>query len=218
MQGTLRWISPFLVLVLAGSVDAAEPKKTTTSKDPKKIVSSGWFEGKLTVLEGSTKNFTVQIEYLEQDPNKLAALQNYIAQAKLDIARTTNLNDRRNKSASYQVEIAKRTNDLNRKVTKDIKLEPTEDMKVRWHKPPVTYDENGKPKKKFTRKELLELKGPNKKLVGYMATADNLKVNQIVRVYLAKEKKKKSKDKEADLLEKRHKVVMVMIMEDPTAK
>src|SRR5262249_29197676 len=179
MQGTLRWVCPFLVLVLVGLVNAAEPKKTTTSKDPKKIASSGWFDGKLTVLEGSTKNFTVQIEYLEADPNKVAALQNYIAQANLDIARATSVADKRNKIAAYQNEILKRKLDLNRKVAKDIKLEPTEDMKVRWYKPPLTYDDNGKPKK-LTAKELKELKGPNKKLVGYTATADNLKVNQIV--------------------------------------
>jgi hypothetical protein len=216
MQRTLRWICPFLVLVLAGPVNSADPKKTTTD-NPKKISAKGSFVGKLIVLEGSTKNFTVQIEYLEADPNKVTALQNYIAQANLDIARTTNPTDKRNKLASYQVEIAKRKLDLTRKVTKDIKLEPTDDMKVRWYKPPLVYDDNGKPKK-LTSKLLKELKGPNKNLPGYMASADNLKVNQTVKVYLAKEKKKSKEDKEKDLLEKRHKVVMVMIMQDPSAK
>jgi hypothetical protein len=204
-----------MFLVVVCSPATAEPKKTDSPKNPKNIRASGYFYGKLTVLEGSTKNFNVQIEYAELDPGKVQALQNYIAQAKVDIARSTGT-DRINKSASYRLEIQKRQLDLTRNVTKDIKLEPTEDMKVRWNFIPLIYDDDGKVKKKFSRKELKELKGSDKSLPGYAATFDNLRVNQIVKVYLAKEKKKKSKPKDADLFEKRLKAVMVVIMKDPT--
>jgi hypothetical protein len=218
MQHSLRWVSPFLALVLAGFVTAADTKKTTTTKETKKIQSSGSAIGKLTVLEGSTKNFAVQLEFYEPDPNKVLGLEKYKRDVALDLARTTNPIDRRNKAVNYAVEIKKREADLYRKVHKDLKLEPAEDMKVRWKNPPVVYDDNGKPKK-LTPKERLKLKGPNKKLIGYEASPENLRVNQMVRVYLAKEKKKKSKDeKEEGFFDQRHKAVMVLILQDPTAK
>jgi hypothetical protein len=219
MQHPFRWLSPLLVLVLAGSVGAAEPKKTTKPTTKEKILTSGYLEGKLTVVEISTKNFTVQVEYPEYDQNKVQALKIYRIQAARDIAATTNLADKRNKIASYQVEIAKREADLIHKVTKDIKCASADNMKVRQkHLPPV-YDDKGRPRK-YTKAELKELKGPNKNLAGYVASFDNLRPNQKVRVYLGKQKKKsKSKDdKDSDLLEKRLKAVMVLILEEPPGK
>ena len=92
-------------------------------------------------------------------------------------------------------------------------------MKVRQKDLPPVYNDKGKPRK-YTKAELKELKGPNKNLVGYTASFDNLRPNQKVRVYLAKQKKKsKSKDdKDSDLLEKRLKAVMVYILEEPPEK
>jgi len=103
---------------------------------------------------------------------------------------------------------------------RDIDLEAAEDLKVRLAAPPMEYDEKGKPKK-YTAKELRELKGPGN-LWGFPGDFDNLKLNQVVRVYLAKSKtppkpmprlKKADKD-QLPPAEEKSKAVMVHILAD----
>ena len=69
----------------------------------------------------------------------------------------------------------------------DVKVMTTDDVKVRTKNPPVQYDDKGN-KKKYTAKELKELKGNDPKLPGYTAEFNDLKQNQVVEVSLVRKK------------------------------
>ena len=71
----------------------------------------------------------------------------------------------------------------------DVKVMTIDDVKVRTKNPPVQYDDKGN-KKKFTSKELKELKG-DPKLPGYSAEFNDLKQNQVVEVSLVRKKSDK---------------------------
>src|SRR5947207_12211314 len=64
---------------------------------------------------------------------------------------------------------------------RDVKVITTDDVKVRTKNPPVAYDDKGD-KKKYTAKELKELRGDDPKLPGYTAEFNDLKQNQVVEV------------------------------------
>ena len=67
-----------------------------------------------------------------------------------------------------------------------------DDVKIRTENPPVAYDDKGN-KKKYTEKELRELKGdPKLRLPGYSAEFNDLKVNQVVEVSLVRKKSDKA--------------------------
>lgn len=63
----------------------------------------------------------------------------------------------------------------------------SDDVTVRRKYPPPAVDERGRPKR-YTRKELRELKGPNKKSWGYTADTDDLKKDVVVQVYVGQHK------------------------------
>lgn len=69
----------------------------------------------------------------------------------------------------------------------DVKVMTTDDVKVRTKSPPVAYDDKGN-KKKYTAKDLKELKGNDPKLPGYSAEFNDLKQNQVVEVSLVRKK------------------------------
>jgi hypothetical protein len=71
----------------------------------------------------------------------------------------------------------------------DVKVMTIDDVKVRTKNPPVAYDDKGN-KKKYTAKELKELKGDSK-LPGYSAEFNDLKQNQVVEVSLVRKKSDK---------------------------
>ncbi len=110
-------------------------------------------------------------------------------------------------------------------VTQSLEIQATDDMKVRMLRPPVDFDQKGRPRK-YTTKELKELKGPDPKLPGYVADFDSLKPDQIVQVYLARKKealrrpsRRKNKDLEAEADPERSSsrpiVTMIMILQEP---
>src|SRR5262245_20282491 len=68
----------------------------------------------------------------------------------------------------------------------DVKVMTIDDVKIRTEHPPVAYDDKGN-KKKYTAKELKELKGDSK-LPGYSAEFNDLKQNQVVKVSLVRKK------------------------------
>jgi hypothetical protein len=70
-------------------------------------------------------------------------------------------------------------------VSEDVTLQFTEDVKIRMPEPPEAFDEKGN-FKKYTPKELDELKGPDKTLPGYTASWENLRPGQIVELRLVK--------------------------------
>jgi len=96
----------------------------------------------------------------------------------------------------------------------DIDFVPGADMKVRTLNP-MAYDDKGKPRK-LTKKELDELKGPDKKLPGYTADASDVRQNSVVTVYIPKAAKPKpGAPKDDKLAEKRPEAVMLVIVSEP---
>jgi hypothetical protein len=74
-----------------------------------------------------------------------------------------------------------------RVINRDLELYAADNLKVRRLNPPLEFDEKGRVKR-YTRKELQDLKGPDPKLLGYEADFDSLKPDQVVRVTLARKK------------------------------
>jgi len=109
-------------------------------------------------------------------------------------------------------------------VLRDVELQPSDDMKVRILQPPADFDEKGRPKR-YTAKELKEMKGNDPKLPGYTADFESLKADQIVKIYLGTRKEAKApprpkgrkKGKEAEEAETEHKpeITMVVIIAEP---
>jgi hypothetical protein len=92
----------------------------------------------------------------------------------------------------------------------DVDFQTTEEVKVRTTVLPEEFDEKGNPKK-YTKKELDELKGKDKNLPGYESAVEKLAVGQSVVLTLVVHKHKKpstslvsdkDKDKEKDAADK----------------
>jgi hypothetical protein len=112
--------------------------------------------------------------------------------------------------------------------TKNVDFQAADEVKVRSIKPPLDFDEKGKPRK-YTSKELKELKGPDARLPGYQADFDSVKPDQIVQLTLAKrmpvgkpEQREKTKDKDdekdmdkAPVTSEKPEVMMVVILVEP---
>ncbi len=107
--------------------------------------------------------------------------------------------------------------------TKDVEWQATDDVKVRMLNPPAQFDDKGRIKK-YTKKELKELKGDDKKKLGYPGEFSDLKQDQIVEVTIVKKKDapcaapKRGKGKDADpelLPDNLPQISMVMILVEP---
>jgi hypothetical protein len=70
---------------------------------------------------------------------------------------------------------------------KTVTLPLTEGVKIRTLKLPPKFDAQGKPQQ-YTKEELADLKGSDRKLPGYRAEFESLKAGEIVRVELARRK------------------------------
>jgi hypothetical protein len=70
---------------------------------------------------------------------------------------------------------------------KNVDLDLSDEVTVRRRYPPPAIDERGHPKR-YTRKELHELKGPNKKAWGYSAEFDDVKKDDEVLVFIGQHK------------------------------
>jgi len=110
----------------------------------------------------------------------------------------------------------------------DVDFQAMEEVKVRTLVLPEEFDEKGNVKK-YTKKELEELKGKDKTLKGYESSVEKLDMGQTVEVHLASAAKKpkadaekkdadKVKDKDKDLDgEKKMQVKMVVILAEAPA-
>ncbi len=104
--------------------------------------------------------------------------------------------------------------------TQDVEWTATDEVKVRMLNPPPQFDDKGRIKR-YTRKELKELKG-NDKLRGYPAEFSDLKTDQYVEVTLVKKKGgprpgvKRGKDADPDVTgEYLPKMSMIIIVAEP---
>jgi hypothetical protein len=97
----------------------------------------------------------------------------------------------------------------------NLKLRGTDDLKVRWLRPPEVFDDKGRLKKP-TRKELDEMKGPDKTLPGYTADLTDLKPGQTVEIHLVKKAGRPKDPKDKDLVaEYAERVSIVVIAAEP---
>jgi hypothetical protein len=80
--------------------------------------------------------------------------------------------------------------------------------------PPVQYDEKGRPKR-YTNKELTELKGEDKKSPGFPGSVEDLQANAVVRVDLVRTKedlnklRRNKKDDPANELDRTNLIIVV---------
>jgi hypothetical protein len=104
---------------------------------------------------------------------------------------------------------------------RQVEMQANDDIKVRMLNPPVDFDLKGKPRK-YTSKELKELKGVDTKLPGYTADFDGIKPGQIVDVYLPGKAKPLAKPPPGKVLDPEEpkpvdkpEVLMVVIVQEP---
>jgi len=98
---------------------------------------------------------------------------------------------------------------------KRTELPLADDVKVRMARPPVAFDDKGRVKR-YTSKELADLKGPDKSLPGYTSDVADLKRDQLIEVHLYKKKgtpKLTKEDKEVPA-EYKPQVAIIVILSD----
>jgi hypothetical protein len=207
--------------------DAATPKgKKDDGKIPTKdqMLTAGTLSGTLVKLD-EDKKFSLSVTYYDIDPGKLQSLNQYYVQQVADISRIRNnpLEVQR-RVAQLDLEIARRKQDLSRKVTKDVELQAEDKVKVRSLKPLITYDDKGEIVQ-HSKEDLKKLAAGGPKLPGvgptYPASYDKLKEQQKLIVFLAKQKAptpppaKKGADAPAgELFQSRPRVVAIVIAEE----
>jgi hypothetical protein len=231
MRRALRWTGLLLALVLAVPAPAADKNTTQASEqDYSSLPQNGDVIGKLKSISPTDKTLTLEIDVSLLQPKngagtnaaRLMEQQERILREEQDILRTRNPVQRAQKMQRLAAELERdqlRNQNNVRTVTqhKDFDLESTADAKVRTQDPPVQYDEKGNVKK-YTSKELQDLKGDSK-LPGYTSDWDSLKVGQTVKVTLTRPKVKaddkdnnnKDKDKKTDT---RPRASVVLVIKD----
>jgi hypothetical protein len=102
---------------------------------------------------------------------------------------------------------------------KDIDFQGTEEVKVRTMVLPDKFDDKGNVVK-YTKEELAELKGKDKKLPGYESSLEKLETGQTVKVTLIEIVKKKDNEANKDAVkevEKKKQVKLILITAEPPA-
>jgi hypothetical protein len=219
MHRTLRWAGPFLALAFVlPAVPAADKEKPPGDKKEAaaKMISAGEITGRVVNVEATRKVLTVELTLVYQVPN-VGAINN-IANIKVQMAQARDINTMRN----LQVQLIREQANVYqvKKESHNIDVEAGDDVQVRLKDPPVAFDEKGNAKK-YTAKELKELKG-DPKLPGYAGDFDSLKTDQIVQIKLAKMKETpkprgKGEDKDA-LTDNKPVATTIMILHDAPAR
>jgi hypothetical protein len=201
-----------LLLLCAASAPADDAKKDD-KKDDDKLVTLGQVAGVLTTNGGSEADYNIRVTLYVPQPNEQAQAdllrkQRQIAQKQLEIMRTRNPVQRQKQMVELLKDAQQMPQNLwtIKEVKQDIKAAPADDMKVRLLQPPEAFDDKGHPKK-YTAKELKELKGPDN-LPGYTGALEDVKTNQLVLVTLAR-KPAKADEKDTPLL-----IRMLVILAD----
>ncbi len=209
-----------LVLALGFTVAAtAADKKPRQPESREKLLASGALTGTLTQVEPTAQWLTLRVTQKVPVRNvgaeqNLASLQQQLLQQ----ATNKNLVDRANQVARIQREIADNRANLvtYQDKNQEFELQAADEIKVRQAHPPVAFDDKGRPKK-YTQKELLALKGKDRKLPGYPSDFDNLRSGQKVKVYLARKKdagKTSTKDGDKEGTRRRLTVTLIVIEQD----
>jgi hypothetical protein len=206
----------------------SEAKNAEKGVTTEKMYRAGQLAGKVLTVVESKKSIRLQVTL--QYPKLNQGALNSLVQAQANMQQAALNRDRQGVlNAQRQMLQAQATLYTLESTTKDVELQTTDEVKVRQAQPPEAFDDKGKPKK-YTAKELKELKGPDPKLPGYNAEFSDLREGQIVTVTLVKKKDapnklpprrpvkdpKEAKDVDADLLlENLPQISMIVIVADP---
>lgn len=198
-------------------LDEKDPKKKDDKPGEEKVVYGQSLRAKIKKFDANSDRY-FSIEIPTPDPKRVYDLNLWKAQQLNSIAGERNPFQRANRLRQYQLDLARRQNDVF--VMQEIELQAAEDIRVRTNFPPVVYDDKGF-LKKWSTAELRKLRG-NSKLPGYPTEFDSLRPGQVVSVYLAKPDPKatpKKKDllggvPEPGLEINRPKVVMILIEQE----
>lgn len=205
MDRKTNWIVFGLTLTLVASPLGAADKE----KPDDKYVSAGTVTGRVLSVGSNNNGLTIEIQVPVPDPNGMAQAARLRQQ--LMFARSPqerfNLMNQLARQQTMRMEM------------RPLELEPGENMVVRAMQPPVAFDEKGDIKK-YTAKELKELKGDDPKQPGYASDYDSIKIGQIVQVSLLKKKPegkpKVGKKEDMEFLnEERPVVKSIMIVAEP---
>ena len=228
----MRRSSPVAALFVALTVvlPASAAKKEKVPADKKEaaaqMVAAGTARGKVVNVEGAKKSLTLEITVSYAAPN-VGAMAN-LRNLQLQLATTRDINQRR--SLTIQLLQAQAGMTAIKHEKHSIDIEAADDIVVRAIHPPPQFDDKGNVKR-YTAKELKELKGDNPKLPGYTSDFDSLHPDQIIEVRFAKPKeqpkartntrnkdKDKDADKDADAESSKPVAKMILILAEPPAK
>jgi hypothetical protein len=155
----------------------ADPKKAKDA-NTEKMVKAGVVTGKVMEVIEAKKSIRIQVT-LQVPKLNLYALQS-IQHAQSQLAQANSPQAMIN--ARYALAQAQAGLYTIENVQKVYELQVTDEVKVRMNNPPARFDYKGRIKR-YTQKELKELKG-NDKRPGFPAEFSNLKQDQIVQVTL----------------------------------
>lgn len=225
MRKMLRYGGLMLALVVAltamanaqvGGLGGQAPKAPPQPGHP------GEVSGKVSVVGGSSKTVTVQVEFQAYEPNAAAQrnntnnsrlnqiyrLQMQIQRDQMQMQQSRNQQTAMRTMMALQRDMARLQMEMARLggnpqqapfkvVTKkqDYEIETDDNTKVRFLQPPLAFDEKGNPKK-YTDAELKELKGADAKLPGYQGSFDQLRPGHVVRIAVGKKTATKAAPKE----------------------
>ncbi len=185
--------------------DAAEKKMLRQAKVTAEVVA--------VVEDKKSLRLKLTIPYLKINQGQL---QNYY-NAEMNLIRATNAQGVFN-AQNQMAQAAAQIYQLD-KVYKEVEWTAADEFKVRMANPPPHFDEKGRPKR-YTRKELQELKGTDKQ-PGYPAEFSDIKAGQIVQVTLLQNKNgshpvKRGKDGEGEVgADNLPRMSLIMILVDP---
>ena len=175
MQLGFRWLGLlFLLLVFvlpSPAQDAKDTKKDGKKTDVKKKDATDDDDTK-------DKKKAKGKDDKDEDENKLVALPGYVE------CRLVNTD---NGKLTVTVKRFVFQNGKRELKEMNVEFELADKVMVRIEKPPLAFDDKGKVKK-YTKEELDEMKGENKKEFGYKAEIDVLKGGQILRLTMGRPK------------------------------
>jgi hypothetical protein len=214
------------LLLALPAVGADDAKKTDARKDRDKdkdttaeqYVKAGTITGKVRAVVEAKKSVRLQVSIRVPNPGGAAG----VAQAQYNLQRAmAQRNPNPVSIIQAQQALARAQQNLTKMENRDVELHAIDDVKVRMKNPPVQFDDKGRVKK-YTAKELKELKG-NDKQPGYPAEFADIKQDQIVEVTLVHKKgahrdirPRKGKDNDPDLTgDNLPQISMIIIVAEP---
>jgi hypothetical protein len=180
------------VFVIPSAPRDVDVIKKDEKPDPKaakeKLVANGWFNAKLTKLDGSDMAVQYTWRYAVINPEAYAQYVDLYNQwvAAFGIEDPDERLQALQDIYSQAVPVAQTVWSIEEKQI-DYRLGFNDQLKVRVATLPPVFDDNGK-RRAYSAKELRELKG-GANLPGYTAKLEDLKENQLVRIYFVKKKK-----------------------------